>query len=112
MKRSPAVPSASLPALPTPPTAFPAPRRVSAAAALGVDGCRQGVGRTALRPLPGSHLVALPDPVLDAAEHLLDAVAEPGQSEGRAGGAVAAGAPAVDDDRDRRIEDLPRVLRI
>src|SRR4029079_4023370 len=81
-------------------------RRPSAAAVVGVGRRGQRVRLGApLAALPGLDLEALADPVLDAAEHLLDLEAELGQGERGAGAPVAAGAPAVRDHGKALVEE-------
>src|SRR5439155_14548797 len=63
------------------------------------------------RAVRGPHRQPLPDPVLDAAEHLLDPEAERGQRQRRAGAAVAAGSPAVRHDGNGRVEFGRRPVR-
>lgn len=57
--------------------------------------------------VPGLELEALPNPVLEAAEHLLDLVAEFGERECGTRRAVATGAPAVGDHGHGRVEKVP-----
>jgi hypothetical protein len=57
----------------------------------GPDGRRQRVGRTPHHTVRTLDRESLTDPVLDAADHFLDVVAEPGEGERRTGRAVAAG---------------------
>ena len=60
---------------------------------------RERVGRELCRTVGRVVGEALAHPVLEAAEHLLDGVAEQGELEGGARGAVASGSPAVHDHR-------------
>jgi hypothetical protein len=67
--------------------------------------CREGVGWAPQRAVAGVDPEPFPDPVLDPAQHLLDLVAQPGQSQRGPGRPVAARPPAVGHDRDGHLEE-------
>ena len=78
----------------------------SAGAGDGTDGRGQRIGWTPFEAVSCLHCETFPGPVLDAADHLLNSVSEPGKRERGAGGAIAARAPAISDDRDVDVEQF------
>jgi hypothetical protein len=67
--------------------------------------CCEGVEWAPQRAVAGVDPEPFPDPVLDPAQHLLDLVAQPGQSQRGPGRPVAARPPAVGHDRDGHLEE-------